>query len=763
VTACTLAFQIIITRLFSSVLAYHFSFLAISLAMLGTGAGALFLYLRPARFRGVAVERLLARWCAGFSLLLVAVPILLVRLDFRDANGLGLGFGLNLALACTLCALPPFASGVVVALAIDRYRRAIGAVYAYDLAGAGVGALLVVPVLWLAPAPDLLVALGVVSGLATALFAAVAPLERRVGLTVAGLGAGLFLLARFSPLLYLDPHYTLPPDALKHAERWTPLARVFGFELPRNRSLALLFYDRVYAPVPIVTGDRLPPWEEIATGPASVGYAFTGPGHTLVIGGGGGRDIYNALASGQMPVDVIELSEGNRRVVDEDLGHLSGRPYSRPGVRTRIGDGRSLLAARDTRYDQIHIGFTDTLSPNAAHGFALTENNLYTVEAFQEYLDHLKPRGILNVSRLLKLVGDEALRVTVLTLEALRQRGIEDPLRHVVVVLGKDLLGPPTGTVLARLEPYSSEELARLGDLVAERAEGFLLVPGGPMQGEWKALAEAESLEAFCNAHRLDVCPPTDDKPFFFSMQRLGQLGDRLPSGYFYSTDPYTILMLTLGILLVLSGVAFVLPLRAVPAAEGPRASSLLFFAAIGLGFMLLEIVLIQRFVLFLGFPTYALSVVLFALLIFSGLGSLLSSRFAAPRGPLAAALGGVATAIAVSAFALQPLLRALIELPFAARVVVAVALLAPFGLALGMAMPMGLRRFSALHPGGVPYAWGVNGVASVLASVLGMAVAIQFGFTVATLAASACYFFAVGHVLVGRWADQGGPSRLRP
>jgi len=754
VTASTLALQVVLTRLFSAALAYHFSFLAISLSLLGTGGGALLLYVRPEWFEDPCVERLLARWSGVFALLLIAVPLLLVRLDFSGVDQLDLRFALNLAASCLLCSLPSFASGVLVALAIDRYTQWIGAVYAFDLVGAGLGALVIVPILWLFPAPTLVVVLGVVAGAASMLFAVSADevtKERALGLTSVVVGLAVVGVSSLSSILYLDPRYTLPANIRLVAERWTPLARVFGYEFTDSAKLALLFYDRVWAPVPIPRGDELPTWKDVKTGPASIGYELTGPGRTLVIGGGGGRDIYAALSAGQRPVDVIELSEGIRRVVDEDLGHVSGAPYSRDGVSTVIGDGRSVLAARDLQYDQIHIGFTDTLSANAAQGFALTENNLYTVEAFVEYLDHLKPDGVLNVSRLLKLVGDEALRITVLTLAALERYGVEDPMSNIVVVLGKDVLGPPTGTVLARKRPYTEEELSRIEALVAERAEGLLFAPGGPYEDAWAELARAPSLQGFCDGYHLDVCPPTDDKPFFFSMHRLGNIGDR-SSGYLYATDPFSILMLTLVILGLLSIAAFVVPLFLVKAERRPRLSSLSYFAAIGLGFLLLEIVLIQRLVLFLGFPTYALSIVLFALLIFSGIGSLLSSRFEHPRRALIVALTLGSLLIGASAFALQPLLRLLIDLPFAARAATAVAFLAPFGVTLGIAMPVGLRRISHLFPGAVPYAWGVNGVASVLASVLGMAVAVTLGFAAATLLAGACYVFALGHALFGRW-----------
>jgi hypothetical protein len=746
VTAATLALQVVLTRIFSSVLAYHFSFLAISLAMFGTGAGALLLAVRPAWFQGAA-EVLLARWAAVCAALLVGVPFLLVRLDYSSGKGVDLGLAMNLALACLLAALPFFAAGVVVALAIDRYRARLGTVYAYDLIGAGVGSIAIVPALWLASAPRLMVALGALVAAAAVLFGPGLRPIRTTSLATIAFAAAIVLLPVFDAALYLDPGIRFGEHARKVAEHWTPLARVFGYELGGEHPGGYLIYDRAYAPVPGVRDGRLPTWRELGTGPMTVGYELTGPGRALIIGVGGGRDVYTALTSGQWPVDAIELSEGNRMVVEDDLGHFSGRPYSRDGVSTAIGDGRSALATRATLYDQIHIGFTDTLSANAAQGFALTENNLYTVEAFDGYFAHLKPRGILNVSRLLKLVGDEALRATVLTLAALARLGVADPLRHVIVVGGTDVMGPPTGTILARREPFTAQEVARARSLAGERGTGLLLAPGEPPVGDWKRLAEAPSLQVFCDGHHLNVCPPTDDRPFFFNMERLTRLGAADLTGYHYAVSPSTVLLWTLTALLGLSAIGFVVPMAAMQRADRPSVASLAYFAGIGTGFLVLEIVLVQRFVLFLGFPTYALSVVLCTLLIASGLGAELSARIVDLRARLTQVLAALGLLLLLGAFALQPLLGAQIALPFAARVAVSVALLAPHGLLLGMCMPLGLRRMADVAPAAVPYAWGVNGLASVLASVLGIAVAVHLGFTAATLFALACYVAAAATI----------------
>jgi hypothetical protein len=753
VAGSTLALQVLLTRIFSAALFYHFAFFAISLALLGTGAGGVLLYLRPRLLERPTAERALARWSAVFGALLFVVPALLVRLDYSFDNfEVDAQFVLTLALAAVLGTLPFLAAGIVIALAIKTWVGNVGRVYAFDLTGAAVGALAIVPLLWVVSAPTLLVALGVAGAVAALLFAGPEPTERRLTLVLAAAGVVLVALSAATDLYRLPGPFDPIRDPV--GEQWTPISRVVAYPPGTNGGDAIVSYDQDVAPVPgHRPGAPLPDWRSLGLGPQSIGYDVTGPGRTLVIGGGGGRDVYNALSSGQRRVDVIELNREIRDMVDGELARWSGRPFSLPRVSVAIGDGRSTLAARDTRYDQVHIGFTNTLTAGSGQAYALSENNLYTVEAFEEYFDHLRPGGILSVSRLYRFAGDEVLRATVLALTALREHGVANPRRHVVVMLGRDTLQAFFGTVLVRLEPFTPAELARIRRLAAERTRGIVFAPGGPYRREWRGLAAASSPDDFCASYPVDVCAPTDDRPFFLNPVRLGDLGEPLPpNSPFISRTPFLVLLVALGILAALCLVAFALPLALDRRADRPGAGALAYFAAIGLGFLVFEVVLIQRFVLFLGFPTYALSVVLFALLVFTGVGSLLSERLRDRRAGLVAALAAVTAIIVVAAFALQPLLRALIDLPFAARVAVAVVLLAPAGLLLGMAMPIGLRRLAGLHPTGVAWAWGINGVTSVLGSVLAIFVAINWGFTAATLLAAACYAAAAGHARLGRW-----------
>jgi hypothetical protein len=739
VTAIGLAQQVAFTRLLAALLPYHFGFLAISLSMLGTGAAALRLYIQP-ELVGSDPARFLARWTAVLAVSLVLLPIGLARIDIAGVP-IGWEFGFQLGCICALGAMPPLAAGFVVAASIASYTRHIAAVYAADLVGAGVGALVVVPLLDLVPAPSLVVLLGALAALA-ALALAPSSRLRLVSGAILVASLGVFGAGSSSRLLYLDHGYSPAVATFKMAEHWTALGRHFGFVVPGNDLKAYLFYDRVYAPIPVVAGALPPGYQELGTGPQSIGFALTEPGRALIIGGGGGRDIYNALSSGQKEVHVVELLEGNRRVVDQDLARYSGSPYSRPRVTTTIGDGRSVLAATNELYDHIHIGFTDTLSANAAQGFALTENGLYTVEAFEEYFDHLKPRGVLNVTRLLKLVGDEALRVTVLTLAALERKGVKDPLRNVIVVLGMETFNSPTGTVLARLEPFTEAEIETVKKLAAERALGLVMFPGSPSIGEWGKLATAPTFREFCENYPLDVCPPTDDRPFFFDMGRIGALGRLGGQGYLYDS-PITILLLTLGLLTALSALAMGWPLAYVRRSDWPAPRTLVVFFCLGLGYLFLEIALLQRFSLFLGFPTYALSVVLFALLVFSGVGAFVSARFAEQEHGLGKVLGAAAILTAASGVALPPLLSVLNGAPFPVRALVAVVLIAPLGVCLGAAMPLALHRLALAQPAHVPYAWGANGVASVLASVVGTFIAVKLGITALCLAASAAYAVA--------------------
>lgn len=755
VAFATLALQVLVARLLAALVYYHFSFLAISLALLGTGAGGMWVSLHPPAAGASARRRYLAGWCGVFAVTLAALPVVVVRLNLDYSNGLGARFVVSLAVACLMVAIPAFAGGVAIAGAIASYPSSVNRIYAVDLLAAGLGAFTVVPALWLVNPPHLLELLGVLAAMA-ALLCAVDGRGRQLAVAAGGVPLLVLVLGVFTGVL-TAPLTGLSTANADRAEQWTPLSRVIGVAPHQAGALGVVIYDRVTAPiVPYRRTDPSPDWQKLLLGPQTIPTDVAPKGKALIIGGGGGRDIHNLRAAGVSDIDVIELNEGIRKVVDEDLATFSGSPYSLPGVHTVIGDGRSILARRARQYSQIQISFTDSLSAGGAAAYALSENNLYTVEAFDEYLDKLVPGGILAVTRRHQLVGDEALRATVLALETMRRRGVAHPEQHVVVVLGRELFNTLFGTVLVKNEPFTAAELDRIKTLADTRGEGVAFAPGGPYQLEWADLAKASSPSSFCHHYRLNVCAPTDDQPFFFNMKRLSDVGRRM-TGYSYDVDPVLILFLTFAILVLLSIFGYALPMARLGPSNRPGAGALSYFVAIGLGYLMVESVLVQRLVLLLGYPTYSLSVVLTALLAFTGVGSWLSGRFRNERTALQGALAIATILIALSAFAVPALARAWIDQPFPLRVTLTVALLAPFGLSMGMAMPIGLRRLAASDPQGTPYAWAVNGFASVVAAALATVLALLVGFTVTTLVGAAAYLAAFLHARFGAWtaADQ--------
>jgi hypothetical protein len=250
VAACTLAFQVLLTRLLSAVMAYHFSFLAVSLGLTGTGAGALLVYVVPRLFRPASLERELSRGCVAYSALLLVTPLALVRLDFTGGGGVnnrGISseFVLSLTAACLLAALPSLAAGIVIALAINGYSSSVGRVYAFDLIGAGTGAVVIVPLMWALDAPTLLVGLGGVAAVAGLLFAPAGSRERWSSAGLGGAGAAMVVAALATSVVHLPPRHPLPPGT-EVSDRWNPLSRVAAYDVP---SLGLVFYDRDMAPV----------------------------------------------------------------------------------------------------------------------------------------------------------------------------------------------------------------------------------------------------------------------------------------------------------------------------------------------------------------------------------------------------------------------------------------------------------------------------------------------------------------------------------
>jgi len=409
------------------------------------------------------------------------------------------------------------------------------------------------------------------------------------------------------------------------------------------------------------------------------------------------------------------------------------------------------------KYDVLQMTLVDTWASTAAGAFALSENNLYTVEAFREYFDHLKPDGIIAITRWEFKQPREALRIVSQEIEVLRQAGLNDPAPHFIIVsegpLDED--GRPV-TVLFKKSPFTLEEsaavMAHLRDYARLTA---LYVPISSVRGQnaFDELITAGSPAQFAETYAYNVAPVTDNAPFFFFTIKTADVVRGILGGTGRGMDwRINLGVVVLGMVLVISFAAvlvfLILPLSlARTRLSVGRHSSipLLYFVAIGLGYILAEIAFIQRFVLFLGHPTYALTVVIFLMLLSSGAGSALSRRWLSDALRVWVPIVAVIVLLAVYVFALPPLLRALIGLPFAAKLGISALVLVPLGLAMGMPFPSGLRALGAAgDDNAVEWAWAMNAASSVLGSVLAMVIAIQFGLGATLACGAAAYLVAL-------------------
>jgi hypothetical protein len=476
-------------------------------------------------------------------------------------------------------------------------------------------------------------------------------------------------------------------------------------------------------------------------------------GRVLAVGVGGGRDVLSALAFGQRSVVGVEINEAILDVVNAHFGDFTGHLDRDPRVRFVNDEARSYIARQAERFDILQISLIDTWAATGAGAFVLSEHSLYTTEAWALFLDRLTPRGVLSVSRwYYDPRPDEMYRVVSLAVAALAGRGVTRPHEHIIVVrhaTGANGRVAPLGvaTLLVSPSPFSPADVDAAEEVARRMRFEVVLSPRGAATATFAALAGGRNLPALYAGHPTNIAPPTDDSPFFFHMLRPRDLlgleswraALRGSMADFQAVGVLGVLLLTV---IGLTALCIVVPL-ALTSDRGSLAGTtplFVFFAGIGLGFMLVEISQMQRLIIFLGHPTYGLSVVLFAMLASSGAGSLVAGRLG---GSPAAPLVGLVLVLAAFGAATPPAIRAFEAATTPVRIAVAIGLLLPIGFLMGMAFPLGMRLAARRAAAVAPWLWGINGATSVCASVVAVAIALHWGIAASFWAGVVCYVAA--------------------
>jgi SAM-dependent methyltransferase len=644
----TLLFEILLIRIFSVTMWYHFAFVAISLALFGIAASGVFVTLSAPFSQPERAVKLMAVAAACFGL---AIPICFVtdlNIPFIpfDVPGHRMAAFALFATKFLVLSLPFFFSGLTLATAFTNVPGRVNRIYFADLVGGGLGCALVVPILTVFSGPSAIISVAALP------FLAAAQLFLRAGVRK---GAVLSLVGMSGILVLVSLNETFEIFAVTHVksytqdrgqererpkvyERWHPVSRVAVHPISASGSPEPWFYARPapggFPPVLEVTNDGgartfiypAMTQEEYARlfrdDVSDIVYSLTSGPDVLVIGVGGGKDVLAALSLGAASVTGVELNPLMIEVVQDDFAAFSGRPYDDPRVRIAIDEGRNFVASRESRYDVIKIAATDTWVASARGAYSLTENYLYTREAIRDYLDHLRPGAFLSITR---WYPQETLRLAALVSASLRALGHPDPQSRILMARNAATL-----TCIVKNGVISAEESSRFAAAV-ERA-GLVLIhapergttSGNEFDEYHGRLVETPDLASVVDALPVNVEPPTDDRPFFFDLFR-GTRGRSPQRGPSYLIQHARARNLLESIALLTADVALIFVLAPLLIFRRRTSRSIrrrtwvvanLYFLSIGLGYLLVEIPLMQRFILFLGHPVYAVTVVLFSLLV---------------------------------------------------------------------------------------------------------------------------------------------------
>jgi hypothetical protein len=774
----TLTYEILLTRIFSVTMWYHFAFVAISIAMFGMTAGALVVYLLPRVFPPEGVKTQVAVASLAFAALMVASFLTQLSIPFLVHPSIVAAWAI--AFTIFVIAVPFVVGGIAVSLVLTRFPDRVGRLYAVDLVGAALGCLVLVWLLRVTDAPTAVLGVAAIAACSAVAFAIDARSRRLT--KAASVLAGLLVVAtavhtgfvwRQFPvlrILWVKGGF----EARPLYEKWNSYSRVrvngregertepYGWGLstawPAGRTVPQLKMDIDVSAGTVITGyaGQAAELEHLKYDVTNAGYVLRPGPSVAVIGVGGGRDVLSALAYGATNVTAIEINDDIIRTLNGRFGAFSGHLDRDPRVEFVNDEARSYLARSNRRFDMIQISLIDTWAATAAGAFVMSENSLYTTEAWRIFLRHLTDTGVLSVSRwYFSERPGEIYRLVALASASLQQAGVTKPQDHLLLIRNiraETGAGQPegVGNLLVSKTPFTADDIARLEALAREMNFEVTLAPTKATDPVLAELTSGGDVDAFARAFPINIAPPTDDSPFFFQMFRLRDLPDiaLLRAGKnSYNMQAVFVLGVLMFTVVGLAAACVVLPLALADRRVDFRSAGSLvtYFAAIGLGFMLVETSQMQRLIIVLGHPSYGLSVVLFALLLSSGLGSFLTQRLVGADiardgrrllGLLALALVvfGLVTPMAAAYFesATTPL-----------RIVVAVAILFVPGLFMGMAFPLGMR-VAGPRQQLTPWLWGINGATSVSASVLAVGLALTWSISTAFWVGAVCYLVAL-------------------
>ena len=741
-----LVLEVSITRIFSAAIWYHFAFVAVSVALMGLGASGLVVHHRVKKLKGKWAENLTIYSAWGIA---IFIPITLFVMHGLASQVI------YLPLFMVLFSVPFFLVGIIISAAFNAFASVAGRLYAADLIGASAGALLVVLFLVLTGGEGATLIVGLIASIGGTIFSRIAKNTKK---TIASLMFVVFAISLIF-LNYATQIFAIPTDPTAQKDlpiylrehpgsrivktEWNSFSRidvVEGGTSPEGL-VAKVFIDGGAGTNIISWDGKTGSRQELSTWMQYLPFKMMQDPKVLVIGSGGGRDVVASLVSGSKDVTSVEINPIIYETV-KSYGDRAGNVYSHEYVRSYVDEGRSFITRSSEKYDIIYVPFVDTWASVSSGGLSVSENFLYTLEGFQQYYDHLTDRGKIVTVRWLI----DAPRFISTYAKLLEQNGIpQDQLyRHLIMVTSDSYTQDPSVTmVIFSKSPFTDEEIRFLSQSFSQYEYKPILVPGQIMREPYSALLNGQiNLDQFYSMFNTKVYPVTDDNPYFLSFEK------PLPRAV------EVLLYASFGIVAIFLLVPFAWmkqrgkeeEVLGVNKSEIGTATVIPYFAALGMGFILIELALLQKLILLMGNPTMTFALLLFTLLISSGAGSLFSPRIAKNNMKnLVFVIGGIAGLGILYVFFLPHIIYSTIAEPVEIKSIVSIAILAPIGFLMGMPLPTGMRLLKVHRPDYIPWMWAVNGAFSVLGAVLAIAIGIMYGSSLAMVLGILIYLVALG------------------
>ncbi len=785
-SAAVLAYEVLLMALFSLIQWHHFAYLVVSIALLGFGiSGSLLVFTAPylaGRFRGFATSQ-----ACLFALSALMGFLLAQQLSFNPQELIwDHHHWLRLALVILLLTLPFFFAANLIGMALIEFRDRLAQIYAADLLGAGFGALGIIGTLFLLSPSQALILVSVL-GLGAAAAIWIECRGRAWSALAAFVIATLVLYQlpadwsepRISPYKELSQALRIPGTRIIET-RSSPLGVLNVIEsptLPLRHAPGLSLNARTEPPPQLglfinaggmsaitrYRGKR----EELAyldELTSALPYHLQQPDKVLVLGAGGGAELLQSIYHEAGQIDAVEINPQVAELMLGRFAEFSGGLYEHESVSLQLAEARGFLQRGAATYDLIQVPMLDSFASSAGGVHGLNENYLYTIEALQQALSRLEPGGFIALTRWIKLPPRDSLKLFASAIEALKRAGVEDVAQRLILIRGLQ-----TSTLLIKNAAISAAEIEALQAFCKTRAFDTAYYPGMPasqanrynrLQSDYfYAAAQAllgDEREQFLRDYKFNLEPASDNRPFHFHFVKWRTLAElfelRYRGGSALIETGYLTLVITLILSLALSLLLILLPLllpRRKQASASVRFGKLrvfTYFGALGLGFLLIEISFLQKFILLLHHPLHAAAVVLASFLIAAGFGSAFAQAFSnSLRARRITAYSILIIIMLGSAYLLLlgPLLQLAGGWPLSARILLSVILIAPLGFCMGIPFPLGLASISIGAPALTPWAWGINGCASVISAVLASLLAIHFGFNLVILIAMVCYLLA--------------------